>query len=225
LEVILKYMDIKYESRFKTKTGWLCLDFANTADWHASANPEEKLSAYADLVRWAAETKIVSLEIAEKLIEVGEKEPVKAREILDEAIRIREVIYSIFSSKASGKHIRESDLSVLNDAIKEMMPNQKLSIDNGNFSWEWEINSNRMDSVLWPAVWSAAELLTSEASERVGRCADERCGWLFWDNSRNRSRRWCDMRDCGNRAKVRRHYKKSHEGKKELGDSTGENTG
>lgn len=204
-------MEINIESRFKTKTGWLCLDFANTVEWHASDNPEETLSTYADLVHWATKNKIVSPDVAEKLIRESEKEPTKAKGVLDQAIQIREAIYGIFSSTSSGNQIRESDLSVLNDAINKMMPNQRLSTNNGDFTWDWEMNPDRMDSIIWPVVWSAAELLTSDASKRVGRCADEKCGWLFWDSSRNKSRRWCDMRDCGNRAKVRRHYKKCRE--------------
>jgi len=57
-------------------------------------------------------------------------------------------------------------------------------------------------------VHDAAGLLTSEKLDRVEECADDRCGWLFLDVSRNRSRRWCAMEDCGNRAKARRHYKR-----------------
>jgi predicted RNA-binding Zn ribbon-like protein len=61
--------------------------------------------------------------------------------------------------------------------------------------------------MLWPILRSAAEVLTSEKRTRLGQCADDRgCGWLFLDTSKNRSRRWCDMEDCGNRAKARRHY-------------------
>ena len=61
--------------------------------------------------------------------------------------------------------------------------------------------------MLWPIVESAAELLTSERRSRIGQCADDRgCGWLFLDATKNRSRRWCAMGDCGNRAKARRHY-------------------
>jgi len=39
----------------------------------------------------------------------------------------------------------------------------------------------------------------------VQMCNGDNCGWLFIDSSKNHSRRWCDMRDCGNRAKIRRH--------------------
>ncbi|MGQ9734572.1 MAG: CGNR zinc finger domain-containing protein [Candidatus Bipolaricaulia bacterium] len=53
---------------------------------------------------------------------------------------------------------------------------------------------------------SATEIPILEDLQRVGECADPRCGWLFLDRSRNRTRRWCDMKGCGNRAKVRRYY-------------------
>src|ERR671930_579256 len=66
------------------------------------------------------------------------------------------------------------------------------------------------DDVLAPVVWSAAELLTSGPLERVRECpGDDTCGWLFLDTSRNGSRRWCDMRTCGNRAKARRYYRRA----------------
>ncbi|PPK68291.1 CGNR zinc finger domain-containing protein [Actinokineospora auranticolor] len=50
----------------------------------------------------------------------------------------------------------------------------------------------------------ATVLITGEAA-RVKRCDARECGWLYWDSSRNTSRRWCSMRVCGNRAKARRH--------------------
>jgi predicted RNA-binding Zn ribbon-like protein len=40
----------------------------------------------------------------------------------------------------------------------------------------------------------------------VKECGTENCNWLFLDTSKNRSRRWCDMKECGNREKARRHY-------------------
>jgi predicted RNA-binding Zn ribbon-like protein len=204
-------MEKMIDSRFKTKTGWLCLDFVNTVDWHASTQPEETLSTYADLVLWVERMAIVSSGTAEELIRLSKENQAKAEEILNKARELREAIYRIFVHRTHAEEIDANDLSVLNMAIARMMPNQRLSVDNGNFIWDWTISAEQLESILWPVVWSAAELLNSEALERVGQCADDKCGWFFWDNSRNRSRRWCDMRDCGNRAKSRRHYKRAHE--------------
>jgi predicted RNA-binding Zn ribbon-like protein len=58
--------------------------------------------------------------------------------------------------------------------------------------------------MLVPVVRSAVELLTSDAASRIGRCADEGCAWLFLDTTRSGTRRWCDMKSCGNRNTVRR---------------------
>ena len=52
---------------------------------------------------------------------------------------------------------------------------------------------------------SAAELLVSPQRNHVKRCASATCLWLFLDETRNHQRRWCDMKVCGNRAKVRAH--------------------
>ncbi len=47
--------------------------------------------------------------------------------------------------------------------------------------------------------------------DRVRRCGGANCDWLFMHNSRNHSRRWCDMGSCGNRAKARRYYARHKE--------------
>ncbi|MFT2015133.1 CGNR zinc finger domain-containing protein [Streptomyces sp. 796.1] len=52
------------------------------------------------------------------------------------------------------------------------------------------------------AAWSEV-VITGDAA-RLKRCAEHGCAWVFWDVSKNRSRRWCSMRVCGNRNKARR---------------------
>jgi predicted RNA-binding Zn ribbon-like protein len=81
-------------------------------------------------------------------------------------------------------------------------------------AWDWACAEDALDRVLWPVVHDAAGLLTSQELKRVKKCADERCGWLFFDTSRNHSRRWCSMESCGNRAKARRHYERQRAGAK-----------
>src|SRR5438093_1265585 len=59
-------------------------------------------------------------------------------------------------------------------------------------------------SPLAPVIKSTVDLLTSPAIDRVRTCAADTCEWLFLDTTKNRTRRWCDMKVCGNREKVRR---------------------
>ena len=85
------------------------------------------------------------------------------------------------------------------------MANLRLLPHEGHFDLEWDPDGSSLERPLWPIVRSAAELLTSGELARVHKCASDRCGWLFVDRSKNHSRRWCDMKECGNVAKVRRY--------------------
>ena len=83
-----------------------------------------------------------------------------------------------------------------------------------SFAWTRTDAADSLTAPLRPVVRSAAELLTSpETLLRVRECDGTDCTWLFLDQSRNRSRRWCSMESCGNRAKVRRHYRRRHAGR------------
>jgi len=197
------------DTEYRTKTGWLCLDFANTMDWHASENPVESLNKYADLIKWSAKRGIISGDAKDVLLRKSEEKPVEAQAVLEKAREIRENIYEILSDTVHEKPIKIADLRGFNRALAGMLAHSRLAPDERGLRWDWDSHPDKLDSVIWPVVRSAVDLMTSEAIKRVGECADERCGWLFWDSSRNRSRRWCDMKDCGNRAKVRRFYARS----------------
>jgi len=176
-------------------------------EWHASENPVETLNTYADLIEWSVNRGIVSADAKDGLLRKSEEKPVEAQAVLGKAREAREDIYGILSDTAHGKPVRTSELRGFNKALVSALSHSRLAPHEGRLKWEWDFRSERLDSVMWPVVRSAVDLMTSEAIKRVGQCADERgCGWLFWDSSRNRSRRWCDMSDCGNRAKVRRFY-------------------
>jgi predicted RNA-binding Zn ribbon-like protein len=198
------------DTEYRTKTGWLCLDFANTVGWHASDSPEESLNKYADLIEWSADRGIISSDAKDALLRKSEEKPIEAQAVLEKAREIRENIYQILSDTAHGNPIRLTDLKGFNRALASMLSHSRLAPYEKGLRWDWDSRPDKLDSVIWPVVKSAVDLMTSEAIKRVGQCADEKgCGWLFWDSSRNRSRRWCDMSDCGNRAKVRRFYAKA----------------
>jgi predicted RNA-binding Zn ribbon-like protein len=199
--------------KFKFLGGWLCLDFANTADWHASDHPVEKLNEYADLVKWSVEAGFLSESHAFRLLQKAAAFPGEAAEVLSRAIKLREAIYLIFSSVAAGSPPGCEVLDALNGALAEKSGTTGVVPTADGFAWDWIGEIDALDRPLWPVSRSAADLLVSDSLSRVGRCADDRgCGWLFLDTSRNRSRRWCDMKDCGNRAKAREHHRRANEG-------------
>jgi predicted RNA-binding Zn ribbon-like protein len=62
------------------------------------------------------------------------------------------------------------------------------------------------DGVRGGLAWLAAAIVASTADgswERLKICADDTCQWAFLDSSKNRSKHWCSMQECGNRSKTR----------------------
>lgn len=191
------------------KTERLCLDFANTLDWHASEHPVETLNSYADLVTWSRDVGVLSDRTAKQLINEANRHPVEATATLDKARMLREAMYEIFGAVANGATPKSTDLETVNAALAEMLSRSRLVRTSEGFVWDWGGGENDLDQMLWWVIRSATGLMTSEKLYRVGQCADDRgCGWLFLDTSKNRTRRWCAMKDCGNRAKARRFYEK-----------------
>jgi predicted RNA-binding Zn ribbon-like protein len=129
--------------------------------------------------------------------------------VLSRAIALREAIYGIFTSVFEERPATTADMAVLNRELANAMTHARIKQDDGDFVWTWQTESKALDRVLWSVVRSAADLLTSERKHRVTECASDDCTWLFIDLSRNHSRRWCDMNECGNRAKAKRFYERS----------------
>jgi predicted RNA-binding Zn ribbon-like protein len=194
----------------KLVAGALCLDFANTADWHASEQPRESLKTYEDLVDWCRLANLLDAARAAGLLREALRRPTAAKTALRRATGLREVIYRIALSLLRGSPPGPADLAFFNRALTSALRRSRVVPGSGGLLWTWTDDDRALDSMLWPIVGSAADLLTSEKRSRIGQCADDRgCGWLFLDTTRNRSRRWCAMGDCGNRAKARRHYQRT----------------
>jgi predicted RNA-binding Zn ribbon-like protein len=194
---------------FDFGAGNLCLDFANTKEWHASQNPIEHINDFEDFTAWSEQAHLISSEAARRLRQQATQKPEKFTALLEQAIHLRESIYTIFSRKYAGKSISENELIFLNSVIQQAMSHLLLVPIDGKIGWDWNPKSDATHRILWSVARSAADLLSSERIDLVRECEDDRgCGYLFIDLSKNHSRRWCSMESCGNRAKAQRHYKK-----------------
>jgi predicted RNA-binding Zn ribbon-like protein len=196
-----------------------CLNFANTVGGRRPDQPYDYLCDYDDLVAWGRHAGLLTDDEARHLVEEASRRPGEAAQALAQAILLREAIYRIFSAIAAGGSPLVDDLMVLNNTLKVTLARLEVRATETGYSWAWRKEPEALDPMLWPVARSAGELLTSEDVERVRECAGDSCGWLFLDLSRNRSRRWCAMSDCGNRAKAKRHYQHSRT-KREIRNST-----
>jgi predicted RNA-binding Zn ribbon-like protein len=197
--------------KFEFVGGDLCLDFCNTVGGKRGGIAREKLHSLNDFIAWAEQAKLVKPAQAENLKRYAASHPSEAAELLSRATELREAIFHIALSAADEKIPQHADLSRLNSEIRAGLSRLSISPSNDGkgYAWQWSENDLKPEHLLAPIARSAAELLVQpDLVAKVHQCQGDNCGWLFVDCSKNHSRRWCDMRDCGNRAKVRRHRKR-----------------
>lgn len=209
--------------KFKFIGGAVGVDFVNTVE-HRMSNPlnkferdyldcyrVDKLNDFADLLAWGIKAELIDMAGAQKLSELAAKESLAAENVLKRASFLRESVYRIFKSVVEGWQPNEDDLETLNRELRVARKHQKLSTVKGVFRFDWIDPESALDSILWQVAESAAETLLTVDLTRIRLCKSHECGWLFLDTSRNRSRQWCDMKDCGNLNKVRRFRQKDRD--------------
>src|SRR6476660_4725833 len=189
--------------RFDFCGGHLALDFVNTVG-SRDGDADDHLVSYGDLVAWAEARGVVAKAEAARLRRAAAAAPEDARAACRRAIRLREAIYRVFHRRASGKPPGADDLATLNRFVAEMYRDAQLVVDGDRVVLETGSSASTLDRPFAPVIRAAVDLLTGDQAALVGACADDTCGWLFLDTTRNRTRRWCTMQDCGNRNKVRR---------------------
>jgi predicted RNA-binding Zn ribbon-like protein len=182
--------------------GNLALDFANTQSGPPAGEPDvESLAGYEDLVAWALRVGVVGQSDADELLKRARRHPREAEAAFDRATALRDRIFTIFASIANEAPPPSDALARLRDDEAEALSHADLASEPGGFAWTWSRRGD-LDAPRWPIVHAAATLLTEGPLERVKACGG--CRDLFLDETKNGSRRWCSMAECGTRAKMRR---------------------
>ena len=110
-----------------------------------------------------------------------------------------------------GRHVGdEPDPALLAAADQVLAGCPVLATARGTLLPSPELPPQQRALTLLALAWS--DLVTSGDAARLKRCAEHTCGWVFWDTSKNRSRRWCSMRVCGNRNKSRSYASRRRAG-------------
>jgi predicted RNA-binding Zn ribbon-like protein len=180
------------------------LDFTNTMGQLPGGAPRDHLVDYQALVAWSLRVGSIGRAEATALRRRADAEPEAARRALLSARELRGAIYGLFAAHAVGAAPAADALDRFNRHLARAAAHAAIAGTRDGFRWRWTGEPDALDRVLGPLARAAAELLTSDALARVRQCAGEDCLWLFLDVSKNGSRRWCSMSDCGNRAKVKR---------------------
>ncbi len=193
----------KQVAPFQLVGGHPVLDFVNTLDWRfRPSGDEELLTEYADLLRFVRQAGLTVAAQTKRLAKISQS---RAAEALERARQLREALAGVFYNKL------DQDIG-LKDSIRRLAPfleasRKALELTEGKAYVAWSWSPKRLtaaDFPVWLLAQSAEQLLLSDAALAIRACCNEECRWLFLDISKNHSRRWCDMKLCGNRMKARR---------------------
>jgi predicted RNA-binding Zn ribbon-like protein len=187
--------------------GHPALDLVNMLDWRfRESGPEELLPTYSELLRFAEQSAVLSAHQARRLRQMT-SDPA-ANKALRAVYDLREAAAEIFYALVDDRAPSQDAIKNLNRHLRSTQANRILHWSRSGLKPAWT-DDDDPQLPLWLLTQSTADLLTGEAAHSIRACADPECRWLFLDTSKNHSRRWCDMKICGNRMKARR-FKAQH---------------
>lgn len=193
---------------FEVTGGHPALDFVNTVGGNRRTQPREDLRRFEDLVTWAGLAGVLTPAESKALTREAAAHPAEAEQALLRARAFRESLYRLLAALIEAKPPPAEEVAALETEVHRALAVRRLQPSGTGFAWT-SPGVALLDTVVPRLALAASELVTSEALRRVRVCEAKRtdeCSWLFLDETRNHSRRWCNMATCGNQHKARRHY-------------------
>jgi predicted RNA-binding Zn ribbon-like protein len=194
--------------------GELALDLTNTSSGRGTPGHQEHLRDFDTAMQWVAHARIATPADCATIRAAAASRPKLARAFFARLIEIRELIFMIATALADGRKVPDQLRAALTAAHATSLRFAEIKMRDGLYIWSWDPRRDMQAAILGPITLSALTLLMEKDLSRTKRCAGLECGWLFFDTTKNSRRRWCEMRVCGNRAKVR-----AARARRKLGDS------
>jgi predicted RNA-binding Zn ribbon-like protein len=185
--------------QFEFIAGNLALDFVNTVHRHGATDPGDDLTSIEDLKEWAQQAGILKGRLDSSMYP-----GFYVARNFRRALVLRDVLYQVFSSISENRAPHFNDLLRLQSIYRNSVRSLVFVRKGRHFELTWPATVPPTERILAEIARAAGDLLTSDALNRVRQCSNPNCSWLFVDTSRAGRRRWCDMKVCGNRAKVYR---------------------
>jgi predicted RNA-binding Zn ribbon-like protein len=194
---------------FKLHAGHPALELVNTLDFRFSTQTVDLIPTYKDLLRLTTQLQMLTADQARKLGRtVGDEE---ARRVVASTVELREALAKVLYGRIDETRPPAGQIQVLEKQFHAAGLHRRLLTGESHLEWSWSGVERQAEIPLWMLAQAASDLLVSSDAELIKDCGDPTCRWLFLDVSKNHTRRWCDMKTCGNRMKARRHHARAQE--------------
>ncbi|MEJ1938348.1 CGNR zinc finger domain-containing protein, partial [Nostoc sp. NIES-2111] len=181
----------------------VALDFTNPSSGRGSLTHQEHLRCFDDVVDWAGHARVMLPADCAFVRTAMAGDGKGAARIFAQVLQARELIWRIGTALAERRLVPDELRQELGALHAQCLASADLELRDGAYVWTWNPRRGIVPAILGPVVLSALALLMERDLARTKRCEGRECGWLFFDTTKNRTRRWCEMKVCGNRAKVR----------------------
>ena len=185
--------------------GDLALNFANSESGRGFPTHQDHLQAPAHVADWLEHAGALDASTATELRVAVAADPAFAEALLAEARRLRDDVHSVAAAIAHRAGPPAAALDDLAALHAHWLTAAKLAPEGSRLAWRWRFADAPLAAALGPVALAAVSLVAERDPQRIKECGGVACGWLFYDETKNNRRRWCEMEVCGNRAKQRRH--------------------
>lgn len=183
------------------------LDFVNTEIAEGGA-PRDLLGDFADLVSWLEHAG--ALDRASARTALARWDGKRAGEmVLEDARELRTALHRLADAAAEGRPVPRATLERVNELLARGAVVERVVPEAGGaFITRRSLRLRQPADLLVPVAEAAADFVCHADPGRVRRCAHPECVLYFLDGTKNGTRRWCDMRTCGNRANAAAYYRR-----------------
>ncbi|HEU4377331.1 MAG TPA: CGNR zinc finger domain-containing protein [Hyphomicrobiaceae bacterium] len=187
---------------FEWSGGHPALDLVNTLDERPFAASVENLSSYGDVVRFAELAGLIEPSLATTLRGRAGSACVR---VARRTRQLREHLFKVLTAAYQAKPIPQTDLKAISAAIRAAHSARRLAgAPSAILTAHRWVTGSEVAAPLHACALAIERLLTQTERRRIRKCSALDCEVYFIDTSKRGGRRWCSMKNCGNREKQRR---------------------
>jgi predicted RNA-binding Zn ribbon-like protein len=189
--------------------GCVCFNFVNTVHSRVEEDKYDYLNSYDDLIEWMKKIKLLPAEKLKDLKKLAAWDNKAAEKALIKIKKQRELLYNFFSPVIHNMGPEDTVVKSINKTLSDSLSALSFNYKNGKLKLELNNSSSDFYEPLKIIYKDVFDIIIAIPQNRLKEC--KACGWLFLDKSKNNSRTWCSMQNCGSLEKAKRYYYRKRE--------------
>ena len=200
-------MVMENESKFTFVGNHTVLDFINTLLKNQNG-PVELLLNFPDILNWMTEAKVISPSKRTELL-ITWRDERENTQVVEKVRAFRKILHAMVTELIDDRAVSQNILDEINYTLAYSTSHFQIAHGKKGLTKERVHGFKSAMHFLVPFAEMAVNLLTETDHKLIRKCENPECVIVFYDTSKNHTRRWCRMQVCGNRFKAAKFYKRN----------------